>query len=108
MSSSSRSAGFKSASSKSAGIEDELEALRRELQEVPPVVEEVGAAAAGAAAAAAAGARPEIERVLRELQERLGEAADEAEDYVAAHPFASLAAAFLLGVLVANVMSRGK
>jgi ElaB/YqjD/DUF883 family membrane-anchored ribosome-binding protein len=93
-------------------LQRELEALRRELRQVPRVAEEGEAAAAAAmqakAEAPAGDMRAEIERVLRELQEQLGEATDEAEDIVAAHPFASVAAAFLLGVLVANVMSRGK
>ena len=46
--------------------------------------------------------------MLGELQDRLSDAADDAEHIIAANPFASVAAAFLLGVLVANVMSRGK
>jgi ElaB/YqjD/DUF883 family membrane-anchored ribosome-binding protein len=85
----------------SANLEEELEALRRELSQIP-VMEE-----ADAASAAASGARAEIEKVLGELQEKLGETADEAEEMIAANPFASVAAAFLLGVLVANFMSRG-
>jgi ElaB/YqjD/DUF883 family membrane-anchored ribosome-binding protein len=91
-------------------LQHELEALRRELRQVPRVAEEEAAsAAAGQAAAPPPGdMRGEIERVLRELQDKLGETADEAEDVIAANPFASVAAAFLLGVLVANVMSRGK
>jgi ElaB/YqjD/DUF883 family membrane-anchored ribosome-binding protein len=95
----------------SGDLQRELEALKRELRQVPRVAEE---SEAGATAQARVGAPPagdmrsEIERVLGELQEHLGEATDEAEDIVAAHPFASVAAAFLLGVLVANVMSRGK
>ena len=94
-------------------LQRELEALRRELRQVPRVAED-GDATTGAATQANAETPPpadmraEIERVLHELQERLGEATEEAEDIVAAHPFASVAAAFLLGVLVANVMSRGK
>ncbi len=95
-------------------LRDELEALRRELRQVPRVAEE-GDAASIAAARAKTDAPPppedirsEIERVLRELQDKLGEATDEAEDIVTAHPFASVAAAFLLGVLVANVMSRAR
>jgi ElaB/YqjD/DUF883 family membrane-anchored ribosome-binding protein len=86
----------------SASLEEELEALRRELSQIP-VMEE-----ADAASAAASGARAEIEKVLGELQEKLGETADEAEEMIAANPFASVAAAFLLGVLVANFMSRGR
>jgi ElaB/YqjD/DUF883 family membrane-anchored ribosome-binding protein len=93
------------------GLQGELEALRRELRQIPRVAEEEvasGAAAQAAAAPPPGDMRGEIERVLHELQDRLSEATDEAEDLVAAHPFASVAAAFLLGVLVANVMSRGK
>jgi ElaB/YqjD/DUF883 family membrane-anchored ribosome-binding protein len=96
---------------KSASLEDELQALRRELRQVPLMAEESEAAAASAAASAAeaaGGARSEVERVLGELQARFADATDEAETVIAANPFASVAAAFLLGVLVANVMSRGK
>ncbi len=95
-------------------LQRELEALRRELRQVPRVAEE-GDVASGAAAAAKADVPPqpedirgEIERVLRELQDKLGETAEEAEDVIAANPFASVAAAFLLGVLVATVMSRAR
>ena len=86
-------------------LQDELEALRRELRQVPLMADD-GDAAASAAPPPAGEMRGEIERVLRELQDRIGEAADEAEDVIAANPFASVAAAFLLGVLVANFMSR--
>ncbi len=93
-------------STSSARIQEELEALRRELAQAP-VVEEVKAAAAEAVKEAS-GARSEIEKVFGELQERMSGATDEAEEMIAAHPFAAVAAAFLLGVLVANFMSRGK
>jgi ElaB/YqjD/DUF883 family membrane-anchored ribosome-binding protein len=93
-------------------LQRELEALRRELRQVPRVAEEGEAASAGAAQAKAApppeDMRGEIERVLRDLQDKLTETAEDAEDIIAANPFASVAAAFLLGVLVANVMSRGR
>ena len=81
-------------------LQSELEALRRELRQIP-VMEE-------ADAAAPSDARAEIEKVLHDLKDRLGEATEEAEDIVAAHPLASVAAAFLLGMLVANLMSRGQ
>jgi ElaB/YqjD/DUF883 family membrane-anchored ribosome-binding protein len=98
-------------STPSASLQEELEALRRELRQVPVMEED------GAAAPAGGDMRAEIERILRELQDKfgeaerelqakLGEAADEVEDMVAAHPYASVAAAFLLGVLVANLLSR--
>jgi ElaB/YqjD/DUF883 family membrane-anchored ribosome-binding protein len=99
-------------------LQRELEALRRELRQVPRVAEEGDAASIAAAQARSSqdktaspppeDVRGEIERVLRELQDKLGETAEEAEDIVTAHPFASVAAAFLLGVLVANVMSRAR
>jgi len=91
-------------------LQRELEALRRELRQVPRVAEDgdVAAAVAAKPAAPTEDTRGEIERVLRELQDKLGEATDQAEDLVAAHPLASVAAAFLLGVLVANVMSRAR
>jgi ElaB/YqjD/DUF883 family membrane-anchored ribosome-binding protein len=87
-------------STSSASLQEELEALRRELRQVPVMEED------GAAPAAGGDMRAEIERTLRELQDKLSEAADEAEDMVAAHPYASVAAAFLLGILVANLLSR--
>jgi ElaB/YqjD/DUF883 family membrane-anchored ribosome-binding protein len=89
----------------SASLEQELEALRRELL-LTPVAEQPDIAPD--APPEAAGPRVEIEGVLRELQERLSDAADDVEQTISANPFASVAAAFLLGVLVANVMSRGK
>lgn len=93
-------------------LQRELEALRRELRQVPRVAEEGDVASIAAAQAKAPpppeDMRGEIERVLRELQDKLGETAEEAEDVIAANPFASVAAAFLLGVLVANVMSRAR
>lgn len=84
-------------------LKDELEALRRELRHVPEETEEAAAASSRAGVAGS-----DLERVLGELQERFSEAADDAEDIVAAHPFASVAAAFLLGLLVANLMGRGR
>lgn len=94
-------------------LQRELEALRRELRQVPRVAEEGDAASIASTRAKTDAPSPEdirseIERVLRELQDKLGETAEEAEDLIAANPFASVAAAFLLGVLVANVMTRAR
>ncbi len=88
-------------------LQKELEALRRELRQVP-LMQEEGDAAASASASASGESRSEFERVLTDLQTRLADASDEAEDAIASHPFAAVTAAFLLGVLVANIMSRGK
>jgi ElaB/YqjD/DUF883 family membrane-anchored ribosome-binding protein len=75
-----------------------------------PILEESEAVveAAQKAASNTGGARADIEDVLRELQERLEAAAEDAEDLVVAHPFASVAAAFLLGALVAGLISRAR
>ena len=62
-------------STSSASLQEELEALRRELRQVPVMEEDGAAPAAGG-------------------------------DMRAAHPYASVAAAFLLGILVANLLSR--
>lgn len=80
-----------------ADLQKELEALRSELRQVPIMEEDV---------AVAPGVGAEVERALHDLQAKLGEVADDAEDMVAAHPYASVAAAFLLGILVANFLSR--
>jgi ElaB/YqjD/DUF883 family membrane-anchored ribosome-binding protein len=88
----------------SSSLQEELEALRRELMQAP-AMEEPGATEAPRDTG---GVREDIEKALRDLQEKLGETAEEAEDVIAANPFASVAAAFLLGVLVANFMSRAR
>ena len=49
---------------------------------------------------------PEVERILRELQLRLAEMTNDAEDAIAAHPLASVGAAFLLGVAVGRLTKR--
>ena len=68
----------------SSSLQEELEALRRELQQTP-ILEEVETAAADAQNDNSS-ARAEIEKTLRDLQEKLAETADEAEDLIAAHP----------------------
>ncbi|MBL8907302.1 MAG: hypothetical protein JNM20_11555 [Rhizobiales bacterium] len=65
--------------------------------------------AAGAEQAAGAAEPPppgESETVLRELESALGKAGEDAEDLVARHPLAAVAAAFLLGILVGRIMGR--
>ncbi|MFN3347956.1 hypothetical protein [Pseudorhodoplanes sp.] len=94
----------------SGDLQRELEALRRELRQVPRVAEEPegapGATAQAPAPPPSGDWQSELERLLADVQDKVGEATEDAEDLVAAHPFASVAAAFLLGVLVANVLSR--
>ena len=59
---------------------------------------------------AAAGGQPdrslELEKLIRELQDKLTDAADDAERIVAAHPFAVAAAALLLGIVIGRMMGR--
>jgi len=59
------------------------------------------------ATAEAEAAQPsEAETLLHELEACLGKAGDEAEDLVARHPLAAVAAAFLLGILAGRMMGR--
>lgn len=91
-----------------ASMQDELEALRRELSSVP-IMEDDGSEAAPAQDGAAAGdLRSEIDRVVRELQSHLNEAVDDAGQVVSEHPVASLAAAFLLGVAAGSLLMRAR
>ena len=91
----------------SASVEQELEALRRELMQTPILEEaEAVAGATKEASSDSAGARADIEKVLRELREKFAEATDDAEELIVAHPFASVAAAFGLGFLLASTLLR--
>ena len=90
-----------------ANLQSELEALRRELRHAPPVQEEPGASGSSAPADDK-GIAGKAASVFEELQARISDGAEEAEDANAAHPFAAVAAAFLAGVLVAKLMSPGR
>ena len=48
----------------------------------------------------------EIEQLIRELQDNLTDAADDAEQLVTAHPFAAVASALLLGIVIGRMMGR--
>jgi ElaB/YqjD/DUF883 family membrane-anchored ribosome-binding protein len=48
----------------------------------------------------------EIERLVRELESKLSDAAADAEAIVAAHPLAVVASAFLLGIAIGRMMGR--
>jgi hypothetical protein len=58
----------------------------------------------------ASGDRPdralEIEKLIRELQGKLADAADDAEQLVTTHPFAAVASALLLGIVIGRMMGR--
>ena len=87
-------------------MEQELEALRRDLSPVPIMEDDGSSAARASDAPVDSDMRSEIERVVRELQTHLTEAVDDAEQAVSDHPVASVAAAFLLGVVVGSVLMR--
>jgi hypothetical protein len=48
----------------------------------------------------------EFDAILRDLEIRLAAAAEDAEHIVASHPLASLAAAFLLGLVIGRAARR--
>ena len=48
----------------------------------------------------------EIEKLIRELQDKLSDAADDVEEIVMAHPIAVVASAFLLGIAIGRMMGR--
>ena len=50
----------------------------------------------------------EIERALRELQSHLNDATGEAEDLLTEHPFAAVAAAFVLGIIAGRTLGFTK
>ena len=50
----------------------------------------------------------DLERALRELQTQLTDAAGEAEAVLTEHPFAAVAAAFLLGAAAGRMMGAAK
>jgi hypothetical protein len=51
-------------------------------------------------------ARHETDRIFAELESGLTKAGEEAEELVAAHPLAAVAAAFLLGLVVGRILGR--
>lgn len=61
----------------------------------------------GTASAEDAAPASEVARVLRELQHQLAEAASAAEEGIAAHPLAGVAASFLLGFALGRA-SKGR
>jgi ElaB/YqjD/DUF883 family membrane-anchored ribosome-binding protein len=65
-----------------------------------------GRRSAGDRAAGASEESHDIEALLRELQDKLSEAASDAEEVVLAHPLAAVASAFLLGLVLGRMMGR--
>ena len=50
--------------------------------------------------------RHETDRIFAELESGLAKAGEEAEELVAAHPLAAVAAAFLLGLVAGRILGR--
>ena len=50
--------------------------------------------------------RREADRIFAELESGLAKAGEEAEELVAAHPLAAIAAAFLLGLVAGRILGR--
>jgi len=48
----------------------------------------------------------EIEKLIHELQSKLTDATDDVEHLVAVHPFAAVASALLLGIVIGRMMGR--
>jgi len=79
-------------------LHNELQGLRSE----------IGASNSNAPAEvhAVAAAHGEIEKLLRDLEEGLKGAADEAGELVGEHPLAAVASAFLLGLVVGRILGK--
>jgi hypothetical protein len=50
----------------------------------------------------------DVDKIVQELRVKLAEAAENAEDLAIAHPFATLTAALLLGIVIGRTMGRTK
>lgn len=84
----------------STPITDEIQALHRDLRGVAAAAPNESDQQARNHRAGSAG---EIERALQELKRCFEEIAEDAGDVVTEHPMASLAAAFVLGVVVGRI-----
>jgi ElaB/YqjD/DUF883 family membrane-anchored ribosome-binding protein len=85
---------------------------RAELRELATELARPAAEPHTTGTANAAGDQPDsegafdAEKLLRELQSKLSEAADDVEDIVRAHPLAAVASALLLGIVIGRIMGR--
>jgi ElaB/YqjD/DUF883 family membrane-anchored ribosome-binding protein len=48
----------------------------------------------------------DLEKLIGELQGKLSDAANDAEDIITAHPLAAVASALLLGIVIGRLMGR--
>jgi len=85
---------------------------RAELRELATELARPAAEPRTTGTANASGDRPgaegvlDAEKLLRELQSKMSEAADDVEDVVRAHPLAAVASALLLGIVIGRMMGR--
>ncbi len=84
-----------------ADLNAELAALRAEIRRKRPEAPDPKPPES-----AKSGVGHELEAMLTELRDALAEASDETRDAVASHPIATLAAAFLLGIIVGRITGR--
>ena len=84
----------------------ELVALRSELEKHGAAPAQVAASPSEPPAAERDQGPSQVEQALRDLQSALTEAADSAEDVIAAHPIPSVVAAVLLGFVVGWLAAR--
>lgn len=61
----------------------------------------------GADASDVGDAGPDLAALLRELQDKLSEAAEDVEGIVVSHPLAAVAVALLVGIAIGRAVTRG-
>lgn len=89
-------------------VETELNALRGEIRQSPPVDAQAPADTTAPLSDAThnASSQQQIENALAELKAAVTQLAEEAEDAIATNPLLSVGAAFLLGVAVGRLSKR--
>ena len=85
-------------------IQAELKVMRDELS--PGTGADAGHAGAPIEATPNNPCGAELESVLREIQAKLGEASESADELIKAHPVAALASALLVGIAIGCLMGR--
>jgi ElaB/YqjD/DUF883 family membrane-anchored ribosome-binding protein len=81
---------------------------RAELDELQAELASPASGRPGSADASDAGdAGPDLAALLRELQDKLSEAAEDVEGIVVSHPLAAVAVALLVGIVIGRAVTRG-
>jgi ElaB/YqjD/DUF883 family membrane-anchored ribosome-binding protein len=84
-------------------LKTELETLREDLRRCGDAA---AATLKSTATEASQSAAAEFERLLSEIKDYLAETESKTEDFIAAHPVAAIASAFIAGVVVGRSMGR--